>query len=89
MMRRLALAALLLLSFAATAAAKNSCSAYSSGVTFGSYYGSVVNITGTVTVTCTSGQAYDVALNAGLASGATVTARSMQMALPCWATAVQ
>ena len=56
----------------------NSCSAFASGVSFGSYYGSVVDITGTVTVTCTSGQAYDIALNAGLASGATITTRSMQ-----------
>jgi len=29
-------------------------------------------------VTCTSGQAYNIGLNAGLASGATVTTRSMQ-----------
>ncbi|HEY1804810.1 MAG TPA: spore coat U domain-containing protein [Terracidiphilus sp.] len=77
MTRRLAYAALLLLLFATRASATNSCSAYASGIVFGSYFGSVVNVTGTVTVTCTNGQAYDVALNAGLASGATVTARSM------------
>jgi spore coat protein U-like protein len=74
MTRRLLYGALFLLLSIARASAANSCSAYASGVTFGSYYGSVVNITGT----CTSGQAYDVALNAGLASGATVTTRSMQ-----------
>ncbi len=79
MMRRFAYAVPLLLACVAhSAAAANSCSAYASGIAFGNYYGSVVDITGTVTVTCTSGQAYDVALNAGLASGATVTARSMQ-----------
>ncbi len=79
MMRRLALALLLLLAFVARpAAAANSCSASATSVAFGSYYGTVVDITGTVTVTCTSGQAYDIGLNAGLASGATVTTRSMQ-----------
>ena len=78
MTRRLAFAVLLLLFFVARASAANSCSAYASGIAFGSYYGSVVDITGTVTVTCTSGQAYDIALNAGLASGATVTTRKMQ-----------
>jgi spore coat protein U-like protein len=78
MTQRFAFAALLLFLVAARASAANSCSAYASGVAFGNYYGSVVNITGTVTVTCTNGQAYDIALNAGLASGATVTARSMQ-----------
>jgi len=79
MMRRLAFAVPLLLAIVAhPAAAANSCSAYASGISFGSYYGSVVDITGTVTVTCTSGQAYDIALNAGLASGATVTTRKMQ-----------
>ncbi|MGA2906346.1 MAG: spore coat U domain-containing protein [Terracidiphilus sp.] len=78
MMRRLTFAALLLLFIAARASAANSCSAYASGIAFGSYYGSVVDITGTITVTCTSGQAYDIALNAGLASGATITTRSMQ-----------
>ncbi|MGD1107175.1 MAG: spore coat U domain-containing protein [Terracidiphilus sp.] len=79
MMRRFAFAVPLLLAFVAhPAAATNSCSAYASGIAFGSYYGSVVDITGTVTVTCTSGQAYDVGLNAGMASGATVTTRSMQ-----------
>jgi spore coat protein U-like protein len=77
-MRRLACAVLLLLAFAARPAAANSCSGYASGIAFGSYYGSTVDITGTVTVTCTSGQAYDVGLNAGLASGATLTTRSMQ-----------
>jgi spore coat protein U-like protein len=78
MMRRLAIAALLLFLFVARAEAANSCSAFASGISFGSYFGTAVDITGTVTVTCTNGQAYDIALNAGLASGATITTRSMQ-----------
>jgi len=74
----------LVLAFVAQPASANSCSANASGIAFGSYYGSVVDITGTVTVTCTSGQAYDIALNAGLASGATVTTRKMQNSPVCW-----
>ncbi len=78
MMRRLAFAVLLLLALFARPASANSCSAYASGIAFGSYYGTAVDVTGTVTVTCTSGQAYDIGLNAGMASGATVTTRKMQ-----------
>lgn len=78
MMRRFAFAVLLLLAFFDRPAAANSCSAYASSIAFGSYYGTTIDVTGTVTVTCTSGQAYDIALSAGLASGATVTTRSMQ-----------
>ena len=77
MMQRLAFAVLLLLAFAGQPATANSCSAFASSIAFGNYFGSVVQVTGTVTVTCTSGQAYNVGLNAGLASGATVTTRSM------------
>ena len=77
MMQRLAFAVLLLLAFAAQPASANSCSAFASGIAFGNYFGSVVQVTGTLTVTCTSGQAYNVGLDAGLASGATVTTRSM------------
>ncbi len=79
MMRRLVFAApFLIFLIARPMYAANSCSASASGIAFGSYYGTVVNITGTVTVNCTNGQAYDIALNAGLASGATVTTRSVQ-----------
>jgi spore coat protein U-like protein len=77
MMRRLAVAVLSLLVLGPHPAAANSCSAYSSAIAFGSYSGSTVDVTGTVTVTCTSGQAYDVSLNAGTTGGATVTTRSM------------
>jgi spore coat protein U-like protein len=77
MKQKLAVAVLLLLAISARPAAANSCSAYASGIAFGSYYGSVVQVTGTVTVTCTSGQAYHVGLDAGLSSGATLTTRAM------------
>src|ERR1017187_3592985 len=77
MTRTLAMAALILLgcySQSATAA----CSVSASGIAFGNYTAtSLINITGTVTVTCSSGTVYHVALNAGLATGATITSRSM------------
>src|SRR5260370_804253 len=77
MMRVLAVVALLLLAYNARPAAA-SCSVSASGVAFGNYTATnIVNITGTVSVTCTSGTAYHVGLNAGLATGATVTNRSM------------
>ncbi len=78
MMRRPAIALMFLLALAARPAAAQSCTASATGIAFGSYYGTAVDITGTVTVTCTRNQAYDVGLNAGMASGATVTTRSMQ-----------
>jgi spore coat protein U-like protein len=77
-----ALAAALLL-FAGTAhpASAASCSAYAASVPFGNYAPSAaVNVTGSVTVTCTKGAVYTVSLNAGIATGATVTHRSMQAA---------
>lgn len=77
MIRRLTFAAVLLLLLVARPAVANSCSAFTSNVSFGNYYGATVDVTGTVTVTCTNGQAYDVGLSAGLATGATVTNRSM------------
>jgi spore coat protein U-like protein len=80
MMQRLALAVLFLFAFAVRSAEANSCSAYASSIAFGSFSGTTIHITGSVTVTCTSGQAYNIGLNAGLASGATVTTRSMQSA---------
>ncbi len=76
-MRVLAVVALLLLAYNARPAAA-SCSVSASGVAFGNYTATnIVNITGTVSVTCTSGTAYHVGLNAGLATGATITNRSM------------
>lgn len=78
MIRGLAVAALLLLAYNARPAAAAKCSVSASGVAFGNYTATnIVNITGTVSVTCTKGTAYHVGLNAGLAIGATVTNRSM------------
>jgi spore coat protein U-like protein len=78
MMRGFAGVALLLLAYNARPAAAASCSVSASGVAFGNYTATnIVNITGTASVTCTNGTAYHVGLNAGLATGATITNRSM------------
>jgi spore coat protein U-like protein len=44
---------------------------------FGNYAGIVANTTSIVTISCTSGTTYNVGLNAGTATGATVTTRKM------------
>jgi spore coat protein U-like protein len=78
MTRRLALAALLILLGAAQPVVAASCSAYASTIVFGTYsQGTAINVTGTITVTCTSGTTYHVSLNAGLGNGATITNRLM------------
>jgi spore coat protein U-like protein len=79
--RTLFTAALLLLTGGVRSASAASCSAYASSIAFDNYAPSgLVNVTGSVTVTCTRNTVYTVSLNAGLASGATVTNRSMQSA---------
>jgi spore coat protein U-like protein len=79
MTRRLALACLLLLACGSQpgAAAPASCTVSATSINFGNYSGSVVTMDGTITVKCTKGDAYDVALNAGTTTGATVSNRSM------------
>jgi spore coat protein U-like protein len=76
MTRRYIIAMLFLAASAARPAAA-SCSAYPSGIVFGLYSGAGVDVTGTVTVTCTSGTAYHIGLNAGNTPGATITNRLM------------
>jgi spore coat protein U-like protein len=46
-------------------------------MSFGTYTGTVLPSTSTVTVQCTNTTPYTLGLNAGVASGATVTNRSM------------
>jgi spore coat protein U-like protein len=53
------------------------CSVFAPGVVFGTYTGTAISVTGTVTVICPSGTAYSVGLNAGMGSGATTTTRKM------------
>jgi spore coat protein U-like protein len=75
---KLALAALLIMVCAVRPAVAQSCTAYASGIAFGTYsQGTNDDVTGTVTVTCTNGTAYHIGLNAGIAPGATVTNRML------------
>ncbi len=72
-----ATALLLALAAALPAFAANTCTVKGSGINFGNYSAALKNITGTVTVTCTKGLTYGIALNAGLGPGATITSRAM------------
>ena len=78
MIKRLAVTALFLLACGAQQAAAQYCTGYASTLSFGSYNPTTpVSVTGTVTVTCSSGLAYHVGLNAGAGSGGTTTTRIM------------
>lgn len=76
MIQKLVLAALFLLCFALPAEAV-SCSTYASSLVLGVYFGSTVDVTGSVTVVCPQGIAYNIGLNAGMGPGATVYSRMM------------
>jgi spore coat protein U-like protein len=69
--------ALLLLACGARTAIADSCSISITNIQFGSYTGATIRYTGTASVNCTNGTAYYVSLDAGIASGATATNRSM------------
>jgi spore coat protein U-like protein len=68
---------LMLLVFGGRFAAAASCTISATAIAFGNYSGTAVSVTGTLTVQCNKNDAYDIALNAGMASGATVTNRSL------------
>lgn len=77
-MRRTRLAAALFLAACAVRpAAAASCTVTASAIQFGTFSGTTIAITGTLTVKCTSGSAYNVGIDAGSGSGATVTNRLM------------
>jgi len=63
--------------FAVTATVAATCLISATPLGFGSYTGVVDPATSTLTVTCTNTTPYNVGLSAGLATGATVTTRSM------------
>lgn len=54
-----------------------SCTVVGSAIAFGAYTQTVVNQTGTITVLCTNGTAYNVGLDAGTGTGASVSNRKM------------
>jgi spore coat protein U-like protein len=53
------------------------CGISANALSFGTYTGTVLNATSTLQVGCSSGTTYNVGLNQGTATGATVTNRSM------------
>ncbi len=63
--------------FAVTATIQATCLVSATPMAFGTYTGTQTDSTSTVSVTCTNTTTYNVGLNAGLATGATVTTRSM------------
>ena len=63
--------------FGVSATVQSTCLISATSLAFGTYTGVAVNSTSTVSVTCTNTTTYNVGLNAGLASGATVTTRKM------------
>jgi len=64
-------------SFEVTVVVPASCTLGASALAFGNYSGSVLNATSTISVDCTNSTPYNVGLNAGTSSGATVANRSM------------
>jgi spore coat protein U-like protein len=63
--------------FNVTATVQATCLISASNLGFGSYSGSAIATTTSLSVTCTNGTSYNVGLNAGTATGATVSARAM------------
>jgi spore coat protein U-like protein len=73
--RKLALAVLLLVVFGVLPAKAQSCSVAFKALNYGTYTGTLLNGTGGGVVTC--GSSWDLPLNAGLGAGATETIRKM------------
>jgi spore coat protein U-like protein len=64
-------------SFSVTATVAPSCTITANALAFGSYTGAALNGATTLSVQCANGTPYNVGLDPGQASGATVTARKM------------
>jgi|SRR5450631_926946 spore coat protein U-like protein len=63
--------------FGVTATVQATCLVSATAMGFGTYTGVAIPTTSTVSVTCTNTTPYNVGLSAGLATGATVSARKM------------
>ena len=63
--------------FSVTATIASACTVSATNLAFGAYSGALVKSTSTISVNCTNLAPYNVGLNAGVATGATVTNRSM------------
>jgi spore coat protein U-like protein len=64
-------------SFAVTAVVQAYCTVSATSLTFGTYAGALLSASSTISATCTNSTPYNIGLNAGTATGATVTKRSM------------
>jgi spore coat protein U-like protein len=74
---RPAFAATATTTFGVNATVQATCLVSATAMAFGTYTGAVATSTSAVSVTCTNTTPYNVGLSAGLATGATVTTRSM------------
>jgi spore coat protein U-like protein len=72
-----AVAATATTTMAVTATVDATCQISATPLAFGSYTGAQTDATSTLTVTCSNTTPYNVGLDAGLATGATVTSRAM------------
>jgi spore coat protein U-like protein len=63
--------------FQVSATVQGSCSISATALSFGAYTGTALPATSTITVNCTGGSTYNVGLNPGTSTGATVTTRKM------------
>jgi spore coat protein U-like protein len=77
MKRRFLLAPLLLVACFASLASAATCTVAGTNIQFGSFSGTTIDMSGTLTVKCPNGSAYQVSINAGTGSGATITNRLM------------
>jgi spore coat protein U-like protein len=64
-------------SFSVTVVITATCSISATNLAFGTYTRALVKSTSTISINCTNLTSYNVGLNAGVATGATVTNRSM------------
>jgi spore coat protein U-like protein len=64
-------------SFTVTALVQATCTISATALNFGTYAGTLLNAASTITVSCTNTTPYNVGLNAGTSTGASVTNRSM------------
>jgi spore coat protein U-like protein len=72
-----AIAATATTTFAVTATVQATCLVSATAMAFGTYTGVTATSSSTVSVTCTNTTPYNLGLSAGLATGATVSTRSM------------
>jgi spore coat protein U-like protein len=63
--------------FSVQATVQATCLISAGALSFGTYTGLQIDVASTLTITCTSTTTYNVGLNAGTATGATVTTRKM------------